>query len=101
MPLCKSLKVWAVPFLGCALTMHFVLPFLACADCWCMGMLLALGCPMPTSVAPTVAGRKGLTTGGPYVHSAAEGMWDVTPVQLFKVQQLRCLASLVNVSART
>lgn len=101
MPLCKALKVWAVPFLGCALTMHLVLPFLAYADCRSMERLLALSCPVPMSVVPTAAGRKGLTTGGPYVQPAARGTWGVTPVQLFKLEQLRCLASPVNVSART
>lgn len=50
MPLCRSLKVWAIPFLHCALTVHLVLVFLACANCWAMGMLLVLGCPVLTSV---------------------------------------------------
>lgn len=101
MPLCKSLKAWAVRFLGCALTMRLVLLFLACADHWHTGMLSALSCPVPVSMDPTVAGCKGLTTGGPYVQPASGGGRGVTPVQLFKLQQLRCLASPVNVSART
>lgn len=67
---------------------HLVLPFLACADRWRMGIFSFFGCPVLTSIAPAVAGHKGLTTGGPCVQPAAGGMWGVTPVQLYKLQQL-------------
>lgn len=83
------------------LSRFWVLPCLAYADCRSMERLLALGCPVWISVVPTAVGRKGLTTGGPYVQLAARGTWGVTPVQLFKLEQLGCLASPVNVSART
>lgn len=71
MCLCRSLRVWAVPFLRCDFTMHLFLPFLACASHWHMGMLLVLGCPMLTSMVPAVDGHKGLAIGGPCVQPAA------------------------------
>lgn len=94
MCLCKSLKVWAVPFLGCGFTMHLVLLFLACADRWHTGMLQVLGCPVLTSVVPAMDGCKGLATGGSLCPACCWGTWDVTPVQLFKLQQLRHCCNL-------
>lgn len=59
-----------------------------------MGTLLVLSCPTLTSMVPAMDGHKGLTTGGPYVSPAARGVWGVTPVQLFKLQQLRRCCNL-------